>query len=83
MLITSAQSDGIALGDSLGDTEGVLVGERVGGSVIATVGAIGVGAEEGIAVGEQAGGLPSGDGVNIGLSGLHSSGQHVHPIPVG
>ena len=39
----------------------------------------GVGIGEGIAVGEQIGGLPSGDGLNIGWSGAHSSGQQAHP----
>ena len=34
-------------------------------------------------VGEQTGGLPSGLGLNMGFSGVHSSGQQVHPIPVG
>mmetsp|Transcript_36107 Transcript_36107/g.87293 ORF Transcript_36107/g.87293 Transcript_36107/m.87293 type:complete len:232 (-) Transcript_36107:568-1263(-) len=67
MLITSAQSEGAALGDS----EGM------------TAGAAKVGAGEGIVVGEQAGGLPSGDGLNMGFSGVHSSGQQEHPTPVG
>ena len=61
VLMTSAQSDGAALGDSEG------------------AGVAGVG----IIVGEQAGLLPSGDGVNMGLFGEHSSGQQSHPIPVG
>jgi hypothetical protein len=42
------------------------------------------GAGEGIMVGEQIGGEPSGDSVNIGLSGRHSKAQHEgHPMPVG
>ena len=35
------------------------------------------GAALGIGVGEQTGGLPSGEGLNIGLSGLHSKAQHL------
>ena len=45
----------------------------------ATVGVddgIDVGIGLGIMVGEQAGGLPSGPSLNIGCSGLHSTGQH-------
>ena len=59
--MTSAQSEGAALGDSVGS------------------GVTGVG----IMVGEQIGLLPSGDGLNMGLFGEHSSGQQSHPIPVG
>ena len=35
-----------------------------------------VGSGDGIIVGEQTGGLPSGESLNIGLSGRHSNGQH-------
>jgi hypothetical protein len=45
---------------------------------------LGDGMGEGIMVGEQIGGLPSGELVNIGLSGRHSKAQHDgHPMPVG
>lgn len=43
-----------------------------------------LGAGEGIVVGEQTGGEPSGEGLNIGLSGRHSKAQQVgQPMPVG
>jgi hypothetical protein len=44
----------------------------------------GDGSGDGIMVGEQIGGDPSGDSVNMGLSGRHSKAQHEgHPMPVG
>lgn len=68
--MTSAHSDGAALG------------RVVGGSVAMTPGIVGDGV--GIFVGEHTGGPPSGDGKNIGFSELHSSGQQVgHPAFVG
>ncbi len=43
-----------------------------------------LGEGEGIMVGEQIGADPSGDSVNIGLSGRHSKAQQSgHPMPVG
>jgi hypothetical protein len=45
---------------------------------------ISLGVGEGIMVGEQIGGDPSGELVNIGLSGRHSKAQQSgHPMPVG
>ena len=63
--MTSVQADGWLLGSVFG----ILVGE----------GLLGIEGVLGIGVGAQAGGDPSGEGVNIGLSLLHSLAQHWHP----
>jgi hypothetical protein len=69
--ITSEHSEGISLGVGLGSGLGSGLGTGLGSGL-------------GIMVGEQIGGLPSGELVNIGLSGRHSKAQHDgHPISVG
>ena len=58
----------------LGNEDGFVDGRELG---VDDGSCVGIG--DGILVGEQIGGLPSGDGLNIGLSSAHSSGQQTHP----